>query len=97
MSQPQPGLQRRDTFGTVVHKITNGKTLAVKYAALMVKKLRRTTNEDQPNSLELTDTHQPPPSTTPPSVQEVNWAELQALLNNAGNKHVLVNFYSNKV
>jgi hypothetical protein len=96
MSQPRPGLQRGDTFGTVVHKISNGRTLAVKYAALMVKKFRRTTNEDQPNRQELTEVHQAQP-TPPPSVQEVNWAEFETLLNDAGNKHVLINFYSNQV
>jgi len=94
MSQPTPGLQRRDTFGSLVHKMSQGRTLAVKYASIMVRKLRRSVpNEGRPNAHELTEVPLPPGD----GVRDFKWPAIQALINAAGEKHVLVNFYTNKV
>ena len=94
MSQPTAGLQRRDTFGSLVHKMSQGRSLTIKYAGIMVRKLRRSgPNKGLPNTQELTNVRVPPAQT----VQDVNWPTIQALINTAGMKHVLVNFYTNKV
>ena len=75
--------------------MTQGKTLAVKYASLMVKRFLRTASNEnhQQNGQELTDVSTQRFDT----VQEVDWDGFQVLLRGAGTRHVLINFYSNHV
>ena len=98
MSQPTPGLQRRDTFGSLVHKMTQGRTLAVKYASLMVQKLRRpVSSQARTNGHELPEVRQTSPTEDEEAIQDVNWDQVQSLISTAGTKHVLVYFYLNTV
>ena len=93
MSEPTLGIQKQDTFSSVVRKFS----LVARYGRAMLNKIRRT----DPNGTSAVD-HEltPVPRAIPgpnESIPDVVWAMIAELIRNAGIRHVLVNFYSSHV
>ena len=93
MTTPTPGIQKRGTFSSltsVVHKVTEGKTLLLKYGNLMFDRFR---GKSQNGPVEIGFI----PSVSNPGVQDVNWVEFQKLRIKANRKAVLAFFYKDRV
>lgn len=90
MAEPTPGIQRQDTFGSVGRKVL----LVTRYTKTMLRKIRRkNANGVLPSTTEMT----PVPRqilAQDDSIRDVSWDDVTKEIKEAGQKHVLVNFYS---
>jgi|SRR5579859_8138224 hypothetical protein len=95
MAEPVPGkLHRQGTFGSVVRR-----AIAVqKFTSAMLRSIRRKRENGVQNTPDTPMKPLPPQALTPENdIRDVSWDDVAREIQTAGDKHVLVYFYSPRV